>query len=442
MRIICLLLLLVVVPRASADDERTLPPGVKLRTARHYEGDWKHYTKAKVGDFAEYAEGRAADTQRRRELIEVGDHYVVELTTVTKSGETTQSAVKILFKNPNPLPESKNKKASNVRVRLGDDDHPGQLVEFTAGNRVISRHLYCEAVPFEGLVWGEDGDGHVHSKLLRYGRDGSEFAIKDKPGINVAAKSAKQAKSAAPKPDPKVGETGRSKDDHAADGGKPPGAASYKGKSPAEWAAQLKDKDAGKRNEATAALRALGPKAHDAAPELIRALKDKEPDVRSGAALALGKIGIKEAAPEIATLLRDRMGNVKIDAARALALLKADAAPALPALLEVLKQEKDPARAAVIDVLREIGPDARSAVPVLIKYVQGKDAVLARGALGALAAIGADAKEAVPAVTEATKSPDPLTAGAAGFALWKIDPEAAELLKIPKPKAQRLKKSQ
>ena len=79
--------------------------------------------------------------------------------------------------------------------------------------------------------------------------------------------------------------------DTPAETGTPAGDAMYKGKSAAEWSAQLHDKDGGKRAEAAVGLRALGPKARDAVPDLIRALKDKEPDVRSSAALALGKIG-------------------------------------------------------------------------------------------------------------------------------------------------------
>jgi hypothetical protein len=434
------LLVLLAVQSAGGEGEPRLPPDVKLRTSRHYEGDWRLYERAQAGDFAEYDEGRSADTHKRREIVEVGDHYVVELTATTKGGQTTQSAVKILFKNPNPLPESKNKKTSRVRVRLGERDYLGQLVEFTAGKRVISRHLYCEAVPFDGLVWGEDGEGRMHTKLVKYGRDGSEFTIEEKPAINVAARPGKAPQAEAPASDAKVAKSAEPSTDKPAADGKPAGDAIYKGKSAAEWAAQLHDKDGGKRAKAAVALRAMGPRARDAAPDLIRALKDKEPEVRSGAALALGKIGASEAVSEIAALLQDKMGNVKIDAARALALFKEDAAPALPLLLKVLKQDKEPARAAVIDVVREIGPEARAAVPVLIEFVRGKDAVLARSAMGALASIGPDARDAVPAITEAAKSKDPLTAGSAGFALWKIDPATAESLQIPKPKPLRGKK--
>jgi len=84
-RIDCLLLLVVAVPCVWAEGESKLPPDVKLRTSRHYVGDWKHYENAKAGDFAEYEEGRAG-THRRREIVEVGDHFVVELTTVISAG--------------------------------------------------------------------------------------------------------------------------------------------------------------------------------------------------------------------------------------------------------------------------------------------------------------------------------------------------------------------
>src|SRR5262249_28758651 len=153
--------------------------------------------------------------------------------------------------------------------------------------------------------------------------------IKEKPAINVAAKPGKGPKVEAPASDTKVAKSAEPKTDRPAADPKPTGDATYKGKSSAEWSVQLHDKDGGKRAEATVALRALGSNAKDAVPGLIRALKDKEPDVRSGAALALGKIGASEAVSEIASLLQDKMGNVKIDAARALALFKQDAAPAL-----------------------------------------------------------------------------------------------------------------
>ncbi len=82
---------------------------------------------------------------------------------------------------------------------------------------------------------------------------------------------------------------------------------------------------------------------------LVEALKEKDGNVRSKAARALGGIGpaAKEAIPVLLEALRDREAHVRWDAARALGQIGAAAAEGLAAAVN----DKDP-------VVRQIAADA------------------------------------------------------------------------------------
>ena len=72
----------------------------------------------------------------------------------------------------------------------------------------------------------------------------------------------------------------------------------YQGKTVSQWVEALKDKEEDVRLGAAMALGKMGPAV---VPTLIQALKDKEEDVRIGAAFALSKIGpaAKDAVPAL-----------------------------------------------------------------------------------------------------------------------------------------------
>jgi HEAT repeat protein len=94
---------------------------------------------------------------------------------------------------------------------------------------------------------------------------------------------------------------------------------------------------------AAAALRLVGAKAKAAAPDLARALKDKNTDVRRLAAEALVNIG----------------------------------EPAIPPLIEALKDKSPHSRFLASDILARIGIPA---VPALTQAAQDKDKAFAQAA--------------------------------------------------------------
>lgn len=102
-------------------------------------------------------------------------------------------------------------------------------------------------------------------------------------------------------------------------------------------------------------------------PALVEALRHEEPEIRFGAAQALGDLGAT-ARPALATLmqaLRDRHLGVRLQAARAVWLIDKQVQPALPILIEALAAEDEVLCWIAADCLGEIGPAAKAAVPAL-----------------------------------------------------------------------------
>jgi HEAT repeat protein len=173
------------------------------------------------------------------------------------------------------------------------------------------------------------------------------------------------------------------------------------------WIAELQDSDPEERTEAAAALGRIGGEgASQAVPALVAALKDGDEVVRRNAALALFKIGPEDAdtVRALAEALEDSVADVRMDAALALRRIGPAAAPAAPALIKALQ---DPANrklvgqflASVAQVsaatLGRIGPPARDAIPALAEVYGDKNnpEPLRRDAAQALKKIDAGVKE-------------------------------------------------
>src|SRR5262249_39404343 len=118
----------------------------------------------------------------------------------------------------------------------------------------------------------------------------------------------------------------------------------------------LKDKNVEVRRGAAAALAELGPKAKNAAPALIEALKDSDAAVRLSAVLALKdmKLDVKAVHPLVA-LLRDRDATIRQGAMAALGQFRSGADPAVPVLGELLKSKDDEDRKQAAELLGKIG---------------------------------------------------------------------------------------
>jgi HEAT repeat protein len=114
-------------------------------------------------------------------------------------------------------------------------------------------------------------------------------------------------------------------------------------------------------------LAGCGKKVEPSVPELMAALKDRDPKVRSYAARHLGGFGTK-------------------------------AEPAIPALIEALRDEDKDVRKGAAHGLRRIGRTARAAIPALKESLNDSDRAVRQEAAYALIQLqAANPKPAQPA---------------------------------------------
>jgi HEAT repeat protein len=220
----------------------------------------------------------------------------------------------------------------------------------------------------------------------------------------------------------------------------------------------LQDSDVFLRRKAADVFGVMGPQAQDAVAALIRAFEDESFDVRWNARGSLERIG-KVAVPQLSTaceegksftrvyaawaLIRiDSKANksavqslaaslnnpnpkIRADAAWALSDAKADAEPALVALIGAMRDEDGHVRCNAAEALAGIGANAFPAVPVLATSLSDANAEVRCAAAGALGKIGPKASGALPALIEALKDLDWMVRMSAIDALGEIG-EGAE----------------
>lgn len=163
--------------------------------------------------------------------------------------------------------------------------------------------------------------------------------------------------------------------------------------------------DAGKSAQlwSVKALALFGPVARHATPALVKVLEDESRPhlVRLATLEALGRIGpahpgtlpaiieaLQLGPAENETTERERQER-RIAAAEVLELFRAQAAPAVPALIAASTNEHIPLRRAAVYTLGVIGPRAEPAVPALIDRLLFDDSEEVRDlAAGSLARIG------------------------------------------------------
>ena len=164
------------------------------------------------------------------------------------------------------------------------------------------------------------------------------------------------------------------------------------------------------------AIGAIGPKADAALPELILALDDRDEEIRTAAAEALGAVGSgpreRAAILPLFEALKDDDRIVREQAAKALSQIGARTEEAIPGLIEAMK---------------------KTAVPPLLVSLEDEDPVVRQHAATALGKIGASTDRVVPALIRAMKDPDRLVRLGAVRALESVGPAAERFPRRPGP---------
>ena len=156
------------------------------------------------------------------------------------------------------------------------------------------------------------------------------------------------------------------------------------------------------------ALRVIAWPARAAAPAVAEALKDRDPDIRLGAAQALGSIDDEaKTVSAVAGAVTDDDQRVRYEALTVLVNWKDKAKRATPQLLTAAVKDDDVnCRKLAVEALGYIKPPARDLVPTLAEALKDKDPTVRSTAIGILAEMGPDAKEAVPALVEDFRKAD------------------------------------
>jgi HEAT repeat protein len=130
--------------------------------------------------------------------------------------------------------------------------------------------------------------------------------------------------------------------------------------------------------------------APESRPEILKLLADKDVEARRLGALIAGNMGIREAAPGLAKLLADRDREVRRRAVRA--IVELDAREAAPQIVALLKDGQTDVRMTAAQALGELG--AREAVPDVARLLKDPEEEVRQASLTALGRFGA--REAVP----------------------------------------------
>lgn len=175
---------------------------------------------------------------------------------------------------------------------------------------------------------------------------------------------------------------------------------------------------------------AIGPEAVE---PLIRALRDRDPKVRGGAAYALALLSeqAKPAVPALVAALaaadpaddpappsERRNFRGKLAPSGYYATLRAIGAPAVPALLERLDSPDHQSKILALTALGFLNDNAKAAVPRLVALLNDWDMRL--DVASALGGIGPAAQAAIPTLVESLKDPDPAFRARAAETLGRI----------------------
>ncbi|MDH3592932.1 MAG: HEAT repeat domain-containing protein, partial [Planctomycetota bacterium] len=200
-----------------------------------------------------------------------------------------------------------------------------------------------------------------------------------------------------------------------------------------ELAKQLQDEDPRRRGFAARGLKALGPQAGAAVPQLVAATRDKvawvrvhvldalrktetkaqgavdavlraarDPNesVRAAACGALWELGgdAKPVLDALVRLLRDSAKRIRWSAAVALRRRGTRAAPSVTALAQALSDPAEDVRLAAVEALEAMNEHAQPALNALMDALRDESTEVVIHSAAALGQIGADAERVVPAI--------------------------------------------
>ncbi|BBM84689.1 HEAT repeat domain-containing protein [Candidatus Uabimicrobium amorphum] len=123
------------------------------------------------------------------------------------------------------------------------------------------------------------------------------------------------------------------------------------------------------RGGAAQAIGRFGTKAHVALSDLVAVLHDEKPFVRISAAIGIKRIktGVKEAVPALAKNLADEERTVRQSSMEALAAIGKEAKGALPAVTQNLGKRRIDFRMQTLQILKTLGKDAIDSIPALVE---------------------------------------------------------------------------
>jgi len=194
----------------------------------------------------------------------------------------------------------------------------------------------------------------------------------------------------------------------------------------------LEDNSPRARQEAALALVRFYAHPKETMPALVRALQDRDPEVRLAVIRSVEGVSIdgrdkKLAVPRLIAALMDTDSRLRVAAAAALEKLGPHGRMAIPALLAVLHDEVVEARRGAAMALWRIGPDREynsALVKAMAPALKDRDARTRQVAGFVLTGIGPGAKGAVGALMAALKDTDASVRGTAATALGAIGPGA------------------
>ncbi len=145
----------------------------------------------------------------------------------------------------------------------------------------------------------------------------------------------------------------------------------------------------------------LGPRATDAIPSLLAAIRKSDKPRRGFFVEAIASTG-KPGIPALLELIQDDDQSLQASAANAFTDCTDDAKKlAAPTLIKLLSDQDLEQRRSAALALRHIGPFAKDGIPVLLKTLEDEDQWIRETARDAFAAIG---KSAVPYLLEALRA--------------------------------------